>query len=207
MKQLIFFFLLLCYTGRAAAQDELYKYDRIPDSFQQVFNDMCRQCMTSIVNTASGQYWGHSRDGILYGYGLFINNNGTQWIGQYREGVCIFGILMDDRTANVGSKDFYALYDLQTGNLLRIQTPNGPLQPDAAMTKNYRFESLTYANGDRYVGETYNGQRHGYGIYYWSDGQIWYGQYKHNTRNGYGVLFGKDQKLFIGKWFDNEWLR
>lgn len=207
MKRLFLLLIFLCMVCRNFAQDELHKYDRIPDNFQLVFNDMCKECMTSIVNTASGQYWGHSRDGILYGYGIFINNNGSQWIGQYREGECIFGILMDNQTANVGSRTFYALYDLHSGELIRIQTLDGPVTPDAETARHYRFESLTYANGDRYVGETYNGQRHGYGIYYWADGQFWYGQYRNNIRNGYGVLFGKNQKLFIGKWFDNNWLR
>lgn len=196
--------LLLCSLNLYAQWDELYKYDRIPDSFQEAFIDASSLCITGIINTKSGQYWGQMTDGSLYGYGIFIDNNGNQWVGQYRGGECIFGILMDTQTANVGSKEFYALYDLTTGNLLRIQTPNGPVTPDPDVAKDYRFESLTYANGDRYVGETYQGKRHGYGIYYWQDGQFWYGQYKHNIRNGYGALFGVQEKIFVGKWFDNE---
>lgn len=186
------------------AQDELYRYDRIPDCFQQVFNDMAAECVTCILNTSNGQYWGQARDGVLYGYGIFISNDGSQWVGQYRNGECIFGILMSNKTANVGSKTFYSLYDLTTGELLRIQTPDGAQTPDPQVARDYRFESMTYANGDRYVGETYKGQRHGYGIYYWSDGQFWYGQYHHNVRCGYGVQFGVNNKLFVGKWFDNE---
>ena len=172
-----------------------------------MFNDVAAECVTCLVNTANGQYWGQSRDGVLYGYGIFINNNGSQWVGQYRDGECIFGILMDDKTANVGSKTFYSLYDLTTGELLRIQTPDGVSAPDAAAAKAYRFESMTYANGDRYVGETWNGERHGYGIYYWNDGRFWYGQYRHNVRCGYGAQFDLDNKIFIGKWFDNEKLK
>ena len=105
----------LCALCAWSQQDNLYRYDRIPDAFQQVFNDVAAECVTCLVNTANGQYWGQSRDGVLYGYGIFINNNGSQWVGQYRDGECIFGILMDDKTANVGSKTFYSLYDLTTG--------------------------------------------------------------------------------------------
>ena len=61
---------------------------------------------------------------------------------------------MGNKTANVGSKTFYSLYDLTTGELLRIQTPDGVQAPDPQVAKDYRFESMTYANGDRYVGET-----------------------------------------------------
>ena len=208
MKKIFLLALLCLYSFISKAQlKELYKYDRIPDNFQRVFNDMASECATGIINTASGQYWGQVLEGILYGYGIFINNNGSQWVGQYRNGECIFGIMMDDKTANVGSKTFYALYDLHNGNLLHIQTPDGSVTPDPQTAKDYRFESMTYSNGDRYVGETYQGKRHGYGIYYWSDGQFWFGQYQHNIRCGYGAQFGVNKKIFVGKWFDNEMLK
>lgn len=190
-----------------AQQDELYKYDRIPDNFQKVYADATADCATGIINTASGQYWGQTKDGILYGYGIFMNNQGGQWIGQYRNGECIFGIMMDDKTANVGSKTFYSLYDLHTGELLKIFTPQGVVTPPASVAKDYKFVSMTYANGDRYVGETYKGERHGYGIYYWSDGQFWFGQYRHNLRDGYGAQFATNEKIYTGKWFDNDKLR
>ena len=90
---------VLCLCGALAQQNELYKYDRIPDSFQQVFNDVAGECVTCILNTADGQYWGQARDGVLYGYGIFISNDGSQWVGQYRNGECIFGILMGNPLA------------------------------------------------------------------------------------------------------------
>lgn len=208
MKHLIILVFSLCISvNLQAQQDELYKYDRIPDSFQRVFADVTADCATGIIQTSSGQYWGQTKDGILYGYGIFSNNQGGQWIGQYRNGECIFGILIDDRTVNVGSKTFYSLYDLHTGELFKIFTPTGVITPPPSIAKDYKFVSMTYANGDRYVGETYKGARHGYGIYYWSDGQFWYGQYRHNVRDGYGALFAGNEKIYTGKWFDNDKLR
>ena len=32
------------------------------------------------------------------------------------------------------------------------------------------FERTNYTNGNKYCGETYNGQRHGYGIHIWENG-------------------------------------
>ena len=35
------------------------------------------------------------------------------------------------------------------------------------------FERTNYTNGNKYWGETYNGQRHGYGIHIWENGNMW----------------------------------
>lgn len=48
----------LCALCAWSQQDNLYRYDRIPDAFQQVFNDVAAECVTCLVNTANGQYWG-----------------------------------------------------------------------------------------------------------------------------------------------------
>ena len=60
--------------------------------------------------------------------------------------------------------------------------------------------SLTYQNGDRYVGEIVNGKRDGYGIYYYAEGNYYYGQYKDNRRRGYGALFRTDNSISLQFW-------
>lgn len=50
------------------------------------------------------------------------------------------------------------------------------------------FERTNYTNGNKYWGETYNGQRHGYGIHIWENGNMWFGPWKDGERNGYGCL-------------------
>lgn len=204
MRTILLFCTLLFVLSPLKAQDELYKYDRIPEGFQQVFNDVGRECATGLITTKNGQYWGQMRNGILYGYGIYIANDGSQWVGQYREGECIFGLMIDSSTATIGSKSFYTVYDLTSCELKRIHKDGFDVTPDAQQCTPYRFEAMNYANGDRYVGETYNGKRHGYGIYYWNDGKFWYGQYKENIRDGYGILFGEDHKVLVRKWLGND---
>ena len=46
------------------------------------------------------------------------------------------------------------------------------------------FERTNYTNGNKYWGETYNGQRHGYGIHIWENGNMWFGPWKDGERNG-----------------------
>ena len=68
-------------------------------------------------------------------------------------------------------------------------------------------ESLTfkeYKDG-YYIGQVdEEGLRHGYGIYYWTNGDFWYGQYCDGYRQGYGALFKVDKKIFYGKWIGDK---
>ena len=59
---------------------------------------------------------------------------------------------------------------------------------------------MTYANGDKYVGEIWKGKRHGYGVYYFQNGGFWYGPFHDNNQTGYGALFTNEGKMRVGKW-------
>lgn len=199
------FTLVICHLPvNAQKTDSLGRYHVIPDAFQDVFNDFIDDSDTKIITTPQGQFLGHIRDGLLYGYGVYYANNGSQWIGQYRKGECIFGILIDDTSATIGSKDHYVYYDLSTCQIKFIRESGNDRTLSSEETTDYRFESLNYANGDRYVGETYKGNKHGYGIYYWANGNYWYGQYSNNMRYGYGALFTPKGYIFYGKWIGDE---
>ena len=43
---------------------------------------------------------------------------------------------------------------------------------------------ITYKNGDVYVGEMVNGQRHGQGSYTFHDGKRYVGEWQHDKRHG-----------------------
>lgn len=67
------------------------------------------------------------------------------------------------------------------------------------------FERTNYTNGNKYWGETYNGQRHGYGIHIWENGDMWFGPWKDGERNGYGAYFDiTAHTIQSGKWIGNE---
>lgn len=208
--------LLFCLTlaagfgslpSSAQGTDPLGRYDLIPDAFQEVFLDLIEEHDTRIITTAKGQFLGHTADGLLYGYGVYYADDGSQWIGQYRKGECIFGILISGTSATVGSKTHYVYYDLTNSRIKFIRESGNDRTPSEGEAEDYHFESLTYSNGDRYIGETYKGNKHGYGIYYWANGNYWYGQYRNNMRYGYGALFTPQGNIFCGQWLGDEMVR
>ena len=57
------------------------------------------------------------------------------------------------------------------------------------------FGTMTWANGDKYVGEWKEDKRHGQGTYTWASGSKYVGEYKDDKRHGQGTYtWGK------GKW-------
>ncbi len=71
---------------------------------------------------------------------------------------------------------------------------------DTKALGDYRFVSMRYSNGDQYIGETYQGKRHGLGLYFYRNGDVWFGEYDNNVRRGFGALFEQDNSLTIGQW-------
>lgn len=198
----------LCFMATFAVQaqviDTLGRYDIIPTDFQEVFLDYIEDCDTRIITTEQGQFLGHTRDGLLYGYGVYYANDGSQWIGQFRKGECIFGILISGTSATVGSKTHYVYYDLTTCRIKFIRQSGNDRSFSDKETEAYHFESLNYGNGDRYVGETFNGVKHGYGIYYWANGNFWFGEFRNNIRYGYGAMFTPQGNIYPGQWIGDE---
>ncbi|MDE7117632.1 MAG: hypothetical protein K2O61_03195, partial [Bacteroidaceae bacterium] len=105
-------------------------------------------------------------------------------------------------TAKVVSDDHFICYDLSTVNPLFIMKDGDKYSLPADYEKTYRFESLTYQDGDKYVGETVNGRREGLGIYYYNNGNYYYGRYKNNERRGFGALFFTNNTITIQYWKD-----
>ena len=116
-------------------------------------------------------------------------------------------MLINSNVVRVGSDEHYVMYDLATGEIIRVHTKEGdlPLEfPLAASPQGepspYAFKKETYKNGDVYFGEFYNGRRHGYGVYQWANGDVWYGNYNGGYRDGYGMLVKPDHRVYYGKW-------
>lgn len=179
----------------------LDKYPQIPAQYDAAFVDYVKGFASGIAKTSYGQYFGQiTCDKNIYGFGAYYTDQDGVVYGQYRLGDFLFGIKMGVRTAKVGSNDHYICYDLTTGDPQYIMKDCGKYSLPADYGKTYRFESLNYQNGDRYVGETVNGKRDGIGIYYYSNGNYYYGRYKNNERLGFGAMFFTNNTITIQYW-------
>lgn len=63
----------------------------------------------------------------------------------------------------------------------------------------YTYETVEYENGT-YVGELYNGKKHGYGEYYYLDGNFYFGDWQNDYRHGYGVFLWENGDMFWGNY-------
>lgn len=204
-KKFLSLFLLMSLVGLSARAQfsRLDKYPNIPAQYDAAFVDYVKDFASGVAKTAYGQYFGQiTRERNVYGFGAYYTDTDGIIYGQYRLGNFLFGIKMGTLTAKVGSDDHFICYDLTTGNPLYIMKDGDKYSLPADYEKTYRFESLTYQNGDKYVGETVNGRREGLGIYYYNNGNYYYGRYKNNERRGFGALFFTNNTITIQYWKD-----
>ena len=66
------------------------------------------------------------------------------------------------------------------------------------------YGTLTYADGNKYVGEWQNNNMHGYGTYTWADGDKYVGEWQNNKRHGQGAQTYADGSKYVGKFVAGE---
>lgn len=207
MKKILFSFVMLC-LGSLSMQAQLARLDKYPDipaQYDAVFVDHVKNFASGVAKSSYGQYFGQiTKDRNVYGFGAYYTDTDGVVYGQYRQGNFLFGIKMGTQTAKVGSNDHYICYDLTTGDPLYIMKDGDKYKLPADYAKTYRFESLTYQNGDQYVGETVGGKREGVGLYYYKNGNYYYGRYRNNVRCGFGAMFFTNNTLTIQYWKDDD---
>lgn len=184
------------------AQKTPFEKYEIPSTLMvDVILDYIKNFPSRMITNGADQYLGQTDpDGNIYGFGRFVRQDGTQIFGIFRNGELIQGITITHNAATVGSKTFYSSYGLSTGTLDYVFQAGNRQLYDTRQLSDYRFLSMSYGNGDQYMGEIYHGKRHGLGIYYYANGDIWFGQYTDNIRSGYGCLFSAENNLTIGTW-------
>ncbi len=141
------------------------------------------------------------------GLGLYWYNSGTIDIGgsmnDLSEGLHMYLCRVGQIVSNCPKCAYYVgyycdglkcgkgkCYD-KDGNLIYYgdfsdDKPIGTYPSTEKYSKN-KFECIEYKGGGIYIGETYNGQRHGQGVYLWKNGDAWYGHWEDDNRNGYGI--------------------
>ena len=202
MKKAILFLMGMTLVLTLRAQfTRLEKYPQIPSQYDATFVDYVKNFASGVAKSSFGQYFGQiTRERNIYGFGAYYTDNDGVIYGQYRLGNFLFGIKMGTQVAKVGTNEHYICYDLTTGDPLYIMKDGDKYALPADYEKVYRFESLTYQNGDKYVGETVNGKREGVGIYYYNNGNYYYGKYQNNQRRGVGAMFVTYSTITIQYW-------
>lgn len=190
MRKTFLLILLFACTVMRAQVPAVDKYAQIPTELEAAFVDHVKDYKSGVARTAQGHYFGQITDDQgIYGFGSYFTEQDGVSYGQYRNGEFIFGIKMGLHTASVGNNEHFICYDLTNGEPLYICKNGQKYDLPVDVKSTYRFESLTYQNGDKYVGETVNGMRDGLGLYYYDNGNYYYGRYKANSRKGMGALF------------------
>ncbi|MBF0459100.1 MAG: DnaJ domain-containing protein [Nitrospirae bacterium] len=64
--------------------------------------------------------------------------------------------------------------------------------------------TLTYPNGNKYVGEYKDGQPNGHGTGTWPDGSSYVGEWKNGMRNGHGTESLPDGSIYVGEWKEDK---
>jgi len=189
------------FNSASAQRTPLEKYEIAPASFEHVYIDHVRLNPSRTVTIGDNQYLGQvNRDHQFYGYGMFVNGDGSTITGKFRDSELLFGITMTQTAAVVGNIKNHASYSLTNGRLEYITVNGEQRKIDPRETLDYGFVSMKYDNGDQYVGEVYQRKRHGFGIYYYRNGDSWFGEYDNDIRSGFGVLFTVEGTLHIGEW-------
>ena len=67
--------------------------------------------------------------------------------------------------------------------------------------------TMTYADGDKYVGEWLNDKRTGQGTYTFASGNKYVGEFLNDKRHGYGLEIKTDGTEYLGEWENNVIIR
>lgn len=192
--------LLLCQTAQAQFV-RMERYPAIPSQYETAFIDHVGGFYANVMRASTGQYFGQvDGKGELYGFGSYFTDGEGQVFGQFCRSQFMIGIKLGVMDVKVGTDDHYIVYDPKTGAAQYIVKDGKRYSIDAARRQSWKFLRLKYSNGAEYVGETVDGQRDGYGVYYYTDGDFYFGRYSDGQPVGYGATFKKDNRLIIQNW-------
>jgi hypothetical protein len=137
-------------------------------------------------------YFGNWVSGEPSGYGMLMMTAGnTVW--HCRDCATYIGNWSSNEKSGEGT-----CYDKE-GNLIYYGnfSNDKPTEtyPSTKEYSSYKFKTIEYTSGDKYIGETKNGVRDGYGVYVWSNGNIWFGYWDDGDRKGTGMYLS-----YNGNW-------
>lgn len=148
-------------------------------------------------------YFGKWYNGEFDGYGIYIAgegyhikncDNGSIYVGKY--------------SGNSRNNQKGTIYDSR-GNLIyygEFDSNGSPTDayPSGGDWSEFKFECIACGD-DYYIGETYKGDRHGFGIYVWENKDFWIGYWNSDKRKGNGTLVKYNGTVQTGTWEGDEY--
>ncbi len=152
--------------------------------------------MSAYLWSNGAMYFGNFYGNQLHDYGIYIVPEGYQ-VANCPNAKYYVGDWSNGKKSGIGT-----CYDASGKLIYYGEFKDGKPVGTYPMTgyENYKFQTIDYTNGDKFIGETENGKRHGYGVYAWNDGRIWIGNWTDNVRNGKGIDIASNGTLTTGTW-------
>ena len=123
------------------------------------------------------KYEGEIKNGKMDGFGVLIYPyGGKSVVGEWKDG-----------------KEWNTKHRNKDGKLIW----NFEMEKNGLVT-------ITYPDGDKYVGEFKDGGKNGQGTFTWSDGKKYVGEYKEDLMNGQGTISWSNMEKFVGEWKDGK---
>jgi len=205
MKRTIFvvLFIAMCVTLIADSGEEMLKRAISTNPTNNWSNGSKQKGQWStgmgayLYNTGT-MYFGNFLDTNNHGYGIYIVPDGY-YVKNCPDAKYYVGNWSNEKKSGKGT-----CYD-KTGKLIyygdfKDDKPTGTYPTTSA---SYKFQTIEYTSGDKYIGETKDGKRHGYGVCAWKDGGMWIGNWKDGERDGRGLYIAPSGSLTTGTWKGN----
>lgn len=161
--------------------------------------------MNEIINFENGdRYEGDVENGMRDGFGVLFLVDGGCYSGQW---------LKDEKDGWGLSEDFDGKMKVQNwsaGKLLKelkyveIKSENGTYVGGMNLLgEKEGFGIYNWLNGDEYIGEWHRGLKEGNGDYNWANGCKYSGNWKADKFNGEGTYVWADGDRFFGNWLND----
>lgn len=163
-----------------------------------MYNNDCQSFGAYYWKKTESFYFGNWDNGLRDGDGVHICGPEYYICGKSDAAIYVGPYSAGDMADGKGT-----LYD-ERGNLLYYGAmSNGkPTEtyPSTGDWSEFKFEYLQYNDGACYIGETYKGNRHGFGVYIWKNKDFWIGYWKEDQRKGSGLYVFYNGNVQTGTW-------
>lgn len=154
----------------------------------------------SYLSSAGDVHEGEYHDSLLHGHAIVKYHNGDYYEGSYVHGKKQGEGRFVCRNGDVYEGCFQR-NKRQGKGIFTLSQEKERYEGNFHQDSMHGFGSYYYNNGDRYEGEWSKGKMHGQGKYVCANGDVYEGAYEDDMKHGYGVYRYADGKsLYEGEW-------